>query len=195
MPPKPPKEAPPPERLGDLPQQGSHKFIHQNGTIYEGEYSTFDGQFYRHGRGRLIENLCVRDPDACPGFDPVEPPPGACRAQIFDGFWDKDIFVKGRVIYPDGSEYLGEITPDGDYVDGGMYRFSCGSKWIGAFKGNEMHGPGYFVDTAGTVWKGEMKGNHAESLIRVLDFSPQEPDPLLEKNGVEENYDVNQDSA
>lgn len=187
MPPKPKQSDAPQEKktvadVPELPAKGTQKFIYASGTVYEGEYDTIDGQICRHGFGKLIENLSVVDPDECPGFDPLEPPPGSCRAQVFDGLWAKDAFQKGKISYVDGSEYNGQIDCNGSYVTGGVYTFPCGSKWIGGFLGCEMHGEGHFIDKEGVVWKGTMEHNNCSSMVRVHEYIYKEP-VLFEKDG------------
>lgn len=169
--------------LPELPAKGTQKFIYVSGTVYEGEYDTIDGQIYRHGLGKLIENLSPVDPDECPGFDPLEPPPGSCRAQVFDGLWVKDAFQKGKISYVDGSEYVGEIDSNGSYVTGGVYIFPCGSRWIGGFLGCEMHGEGHFIDKDGVAWRGTMNHNNCSSMIRVHGYVHKDPVLFETNNG------------
>lgn len=176
--------------IPELPTKGTQKFIYSSGTVYEGDYDTIDGQIYRHGFGKLIENLSAVDPDECPGFDPLEPPPGSCRAQVFDGLWAKDIFQKGKISYVDGSEYVGEIDRNGSYVTGGVYTFPCGSRWIGGFLGCEMHGDGYFIDKDGITWKGTMVHNNCSSMIRAREYVYKEP-VLFEKDTESQVSDTN----
>lgn len=157
-------DGPPPD-LG-IPPEGSHKFLFRNGSVYEGDYAFMNGRLVRHGHGVFRENLCLKDPDDCPGFDPVEPV-GCEAAQVFEGEWEEDRLVEGRITFADGSSYSGRLDASGGYVTGGVYVFANGSSWCGGYQGCVMHGDGVFTDRTGTRWKGRMEGNSGSAFVRL----------------------------
>lgn len=155
-----------PNAVALLPE-GSHRFTFRGGSVYEGEYKTVEGRVVRDGHGIFRENLCRRDPDDSPAFDPVAPDEASCAAQVFDGEWSCDRFVGGRVTYPDGSYFEGALDAAGAYGDGGLYRFADGSTWVGQYCGCAMHGDGVFTDAAGVSWRGRMVNNIGKEFIHV----------------------------
>jgi len=155
----------PPADLG-IPPEGNRKFIFRNGSVYEGDYAFLGGRLVRHGHGVFRENLCLKDPDDCPGFDPVEPV-GCEAAQVFDGQWEEDRLVQGRITFADGSSYTGRLDEAGGYVSGGVYTFADGSSWCGGYQGCAMHGEGVFTDKAKVQWRGRMESNSGSAFVRL----------------------------
>ena len=68
--------------------------------------------------------------------------------QLFEGYWQDGKWTNGRVIYDDGTYYIGDFKYEKDYpyYDGyGEWYLPNGNKYVGRLKENLPHGRGCFT--------------------------------------------------
>ena len=135
------------------------KYTDHRGLIYIGEFdenSRFhgqgsstepDGRNYtgerknglRHGRGTLTTNEKNN------------------RLQLTFDWKDDEHNYKGKLVFPDGTKYIGEFNKNLQLHGQGEYTFSDGSKLIGNFKNDKAEGRA--KDYMGGKYEGEYKNN------------------------------------
>lgn len=82
----------------------------------------------------------------------------------------------GKYTSPSGAKYIGELG-DVETADGnGLYTFTNGDKYIGAFKDNNFNGKGTFIPNDGTKYSGEWKNSklNGKGIIYKADGSIKE---------------------
>eukprot|EP00766_Chilomastix_caulleryi_P000844 gnl/Chilomastix_caulleri/1823.p1 GENE.gnl/Chilomastix_caulleri/1823~~gnl/Chilomastix_caulleri/1823.p1 ORF type:complete len:171 (+),score=29.73 gnl/Chilomastix_caulleri/1823:166-678(+) len=114
------------------------------------------------------QNPSSEEQTPTPGRDSSKEPQLSVPLQIFNGEWAQDHFLRGTILFLDGSQYKGDIDPEGHYVNGGTYTWPDGSFYTGNYLNNCMHGEGVYSDTQGKEWKGSLKG------IMVQDYGQRE---------------------
>ena len=103
----------------DGKKTGSGIFIHKD-SKYEGEF--VDGQF--HGVGKYYNSKTKR---------------------TFEGTFQNNNFLKGRMLLEDGSYYEGQYKRDMRHGEGTIY-YPNGNAYVGLFDQDQKHGAGCLWD-------------------------------------------------
>lgn len=106
-------------------------FIYKDGSIYRGNV---DDKLNWIGEGAFYDT----------------------KGNIFIGYFNKGVLLKGRIIYSNKDIYEGDIV---DFMAHGKgeIRFSNGDKYIGEFKYNKMEGDGFIMFSNTDTYKGQFK--------------------------------------
>lgn len=75
------------------------------------------------------------------------------NGQIFEGYYKRDLMVRGKVTYPDGSKFEGRFRHD-KHEGNGKFLFADGALYRGEFAGGKFHGQGSLFWTDGTWYQG-----------------------------------------
>jgi 1-phosphatidylinositol-4-phosphate 5-kinase len=77
---------------------------------------------------------------------------------VIEGLWQNNQFQSGKVGYPDGDVYTGEMR---DWVRNGQgtYSYTDQSQYIGQWLNNMKHGNGEYSFANGDQYKGGFKDN------------------------------------
>ncbi len=144
---------------------GSGKYVWSDGSSYEGDF--VDGCF--NGYGRYISS----DGDVYEGAWKDDVPFGIGRYTLHDGTVILGNFIEddkaiGRVKYPSGDTYKGEIC--GLELHGmGIMTYASGSVYSGNWKNGSRHGKGIMIYANGKAYRGEWRGDawHGKGVLWV----------------------------
>jgi hypothetical protein len=133
------------------------KMIYDSGDIYEGYWKNHK----KHGFGimRYVNGNIYRgswEYDKKIGFGKMQFKEHPDFIS-FEGEWDNDKFIKGKVVYKNGEIY------DGDFInevkDGfGKLLYKKGQSYEGQWKNNKRDGEGTYIFESGSVYIGQWVG-------------------------------------
>ncbi|KAF0699604.1 Aste57867_9855 [Aphanomyces stellatus] len=133
----PPKAAPAHEAVEEqhvevIPEvQGTGTFHFPDGSVYEGDYQSFNQVVMRHGVGTFVHG-----------------------PETYSGTWVKDQMEgKGTYQFASGASFDGEFRSN-VFSGNGEYRWSDGASYVGGWTNSKMHGQGCYKDKDGVEWRG-----------------------------------------
>jgi hypothetical protein len=145
---------------GEAAPSGHGRAVYDN-RVYEGIWS--NGAF--NGFGILTYNSGVYSEGEFVDF--VLHGPAFTKfinGRVFNGTYDHGRLGKGKMIYEDGSVYIGPFRDD-QRNGQGTYTFRDGSVYKGSFVNDSMHGDGAMRWPNGSSYKGEwVRGEQRDSL-------------------------------
>ena len=145
-------------------QTGFGAICYKNGDLYEGDVQNG----LRHGEGRFFQaSDCVWYKGAWIQdilYGHVEI---SCSEWIFEGqLPEKDIISLGKLTYPDGSKYEGQILNFKRHGKGTLTDAS-GEKTCGVWK-DQLHVTNAIrTDAEGIIWKGSFKNSQPDGFMRI----------------------------
>lgn len=138
-------------RKEQMPHGKGRMDYHLQGRFYEGDWNMGHWHGFgiiRNSYGDYYRGQIVNDLREGKGRSEY------ADGRVFEGSFEADDAVKGKLIFPDGAKYVGELN-DGKRHGVGIYYFSDGSIYEGDSVNNYFEGKGKMIWEDGGFYEGE----------------------------------------
>jgi len=90
------------------------------------------------------------------------------KFKLFDGTWENDLFIKGKVIYKNGNEFVGTWK-----TGKGKMLYENNSSYKGQWLNHKRHGHGTMI-TKGFIYEGSWRYGKKHGIVGVYKITDED---------------------